>query len=450
MSLSVVILAAGKGTRMFSEQPKVLHKLADQPMLQYVIDIANELNPKNTNVIVGYKAKEVKHALTHEKVNWILQEKQLGTGDAVKYAIPNLTGEQTLILYGDVPLVKINELKKLIKIGEKGLSILTFNKINPTGYGRIVRGRTGVEAIVEEKDCSDAQKEITEVNTGIMVADTKYLINWLSLISNINSQKEYYLTDIVALAKKDNIEINTIEADSEITISGVNSKIELAKMERAIQLKKANTLMEQGVTLLDPSRTDIRGHLDCGKDVVIDVGCIFEGKVKIGKNVTIGAYSILNDCEILNDSIIKPYSHLENVKVGKKNIIGPYARLRPGTETNENVHIGNFVEIKNSKIGADTKINHLSYVGDSIVGKNVNVGAGTITCNYDGVTKHQTVIEDNVFIGSNSQLVAPVKIGAGSTIGAGTTITKNTPVNELSLSRAKQTSVPGWEKPKKN
>ena len=265
MSLSVVILAAGKGTRMFSEQPKVLHKLADQPMLQYVIDIANELNPKNTNVIVGYKAKEVKDALSREKVNWILQEKQLGTGDAVKYAIPNLTGEQTLILYGDVPLVKINELKKLIKIGEKGLSILTFNKINPTGYGRIVRGRKGVEAIVEEKDCSDAQKEITEVNTGIMVADTKHLINWLSLISNINSQKEYYLTDIVALAKKDSIKINTIKANSEITISGVNSKIELAKMERAIQLNKANTLMDQGVTLLDPSRTDIRGHLDCGK-----------------------------------------------------------------------------------------------------------------------------------------------------------------------------------------
>jgi len=450
MSLSVVILAAGEGTRMFSDQPKVLHKLADQPMLQYVIDIANELNPKNTNVIVGYKAKEVMNTLSHEKVNWILQEKQLGTGDAVKYAIPNLIGQQTLILYGDVPFVKINELKKLIKTGEKGLSILTFNKINPTGYGRIVRGINGVEAIVEEKDCSDAQKEITEVNTGIMVADTKHLINWLSLISNINSQKEYYLTDIVALAKKDSIKINTIEANSEITISGVNSKIELAKMERAIQLKKSNTLMEQGVTLLDPSRTDIRGHLDCGTDVVIDVGCIFEGKVKIGKNVTIGAYSIIKDSEILNDSIVKPYSHLDNAKVGKKNIIGPYARLRPGTETNENVHIGNFVEIKNSKIDTGSKINHLSYVGDSIVGKNVNVGAGTITCNYDGVNKHQTIIEDNVFVGSNTQLVAPVKIRAGSTIGAGSTITKNTPANKLSLSRAKQTSIPSWEKPKKS
>jgi len=273
------------------------------------------------------------------------------------------------------------QLKKLIKKGEKGLSILTFNKLNPKGYGRIIRALNDVEAIVEEKDCNDTQQRITEINTGIMVADTKHLINWLSLISNKNSQKEYYLTDIVALAKKDKIRINTLEANSEITISGVNSKIELAKMERAIQLKKTNTLMEQGVTPLDPSRTDIRGQLDCGTDVVIDVGCIFEGKVKIGKNVTIGAYSILKDCEILDDVIIKPYSHLDNAKVGKKNIIGPYARLRPGTETNDNVHIGNFVEIKNSKIGTGTKINHLSYVGDSIVGKNVNVGAGTITCN---------------------------------------------------------------------
>ena len=449
MSLSIVILAAGKGKRMFSEKPKVLHNLAGKPMLQYVIDIAKKLKAESINVIVGHKAESVEKTLSKEKVNWILQKSQLGTGDAVKHAVPKLKGEKTLILYGDVPLVDIGNLKKLIEIGSE-LGILTFNKGNPKGYGRIVREADSIEAIVEEKDCNDIQKKITEINTGIMIVNTKYLINWLSLISNKNSQKEYYLTDIVALAKKDKIKIKAYKADTEITISGINSKKELAKMEREIQLKKSEELMEQGVTLLDPSRIDVRGNLNCGSDVVVDVGCIFEGNVKIGKNVTIGAYSIIKDCEILDDSIIKPYSHLDNSKIGKKNIVGPYARLRPGTETSSNVHVGNFVEIKNSKIGAGTKINHLSYVGDSIVGNNVNVGAGTITCNYDGVNKHQTIIEDNVFIGSNSQLVAPVKIGAGSTIRAGSTITKNTPANELSLSRAKQTSIPTWEKPKKN
>ena len=356
MSLSVVILAAGKGKRMFSESPKVIHSLADKPMLQYVIDAAKKLKPENINVIIGHKAGKVKETLLHEKVNWITQKEQLGTGHAVKYAIPNLTGQQTLILYGDVPLVDITDLEKLVKIGKEGLSILTFKMSNPEGYGRIIRENNEVEEIIEEKDCNERQKKITEINTGIMAAKTENLIEWLSTISNKNSQNEYYLTDIVALAKKEKIKVDTIQANSEITISGINSKIELAKMERAIQLEKAYKLMGKGVTLLDPTRIDIRGQLEFGTDVVIDVGCIFEGKVKIGKNVSIGAYSIIKDCEILDDVTIKPYSHLDGAKIGKKNIIGPYARLRPGTETDNSVNIGNFVEIKNSKIGMGTKI----------------------------------------------------------------------------------------------
>jgi len=449
MSLSVVILAAGKGTRMFSDNPKVLHKLANQPLLQYVIDVAKSLNPENINIVVGYKSKEVISAFPNEQLNWINQKNQLGTGDAVKYAIPYLKGSKTIVLYGDVPMLQLEDLQQLIKT-EKKLGILTFNKINPTGYGRIKRIKNDIECIVEEKDCDDRERKITEINTGIICVDTNNLIKWLSMISNNNSQKEYYLTDIVSLARKEKIQISSHEANSEITITGVNSKVELAIMERALQNKKTNLLMEHGVTLLDPARTDIRGDLKCAANVEIDVGCIFEGNVQVGNNVKIGAYTHIKDSVISENTVIKPYSHIDSAKVGINNVIGPYARLRPGTDTNEDVHIGNYVEIKNSKIGAGTKINHLSYIGDSIVGRNVNVGAGTITCNYDGVNKHQTIIEDNVFVGSNSQLVAPVKIGTGSTIGAGSTITKDTPANELSLSRTKQTSIPGWEKPKKN
>jgi len=449
MTLSVVILAAGKGTRMFSEKPKVLHTLSNQPLLQYVINTAKNLKPININVVVGYKSELVEQEFSKEDINWVVQKKQLGTGDAVKYTIPFMKGSQTIVLYGDVPLIDLYDLKKLIQLSENGLGILSFDKKNPKGYGRIKRSKGLVEGIIEEKDCSETEKKITEINTGIMCIDTNKLNNWLSQITDNNSQKEYYLTDIVALAKKDNIKIVTHEAKNESTISGVNSKAELLGMEKIMKQKKNKELIEQGVKIIDSSRTEIRGSLVCGSDVEIDVGCIFEGEVKLGNNVKVGAYTHLKDSNILDNCNIKPYSNIDTSEVGMNNNIGPYARLRPGAKTNNNVNIGNFVEIKNSIVGAGSKINHLSYVGDSVVGKNVNIGAGCITCNYDGVNKHKTVIEDDVFIGSNSQLVAPLTISAGSTIGAGSTITKDTPANQLSLARSKQTSIPSWERPKK-
>jgi len=449
MTLSVVILAAGKGTRMFSEKPKVLHKLSNQPLLQYVINAAKNLKPVNINVVIGHKSELIEQEFSKEDINWVVQKVQLGTGDAVKYTAPFMEGSQTIVLYGDVPLIDINDLKKLIKASENGLGILTFDKKNPKGYGRIKRSRNEVEAIVEEKDCSKIEKKITEINTGIMCIDTTKLHNWLYEITNNNSQKEYYLTDIVALAKKDNVKIVTHEAKNESTISGINCKAELVSMEKIMKQKKISELINQGITIIDPSRTEIRGSLVCGSDVEIDVGCIFEGDIKIGDNVKVGAYTHLKDSTILDNSNIKPYSHIDKSEVGMNNNIGPYARLRPGSKTKNNVNIGNFVEIKNSTIGIGTKINHLSYVGDSQVGENVNIGAGCITCNYDGVNKHKTIIEDDVFIGSNSQLVAPLTISAGSTIGAGSTITKDTPANQLSLARSKQTSIPSWERPKK-
>ena len=449
MTLSVVILAAGKGTRMFSNKPKVLHKLSNQPLLQYVINTVKQLKPLNINVVVGYKSGEIKKKFPKDDVNWVNQTEQLGTGHAVKSATSFFKGSQIIVLYGDVPLVNIDDLKNLIKISEGGLGILTFSKEFPKGYGRIKRLKDEVIGIIEEKDCSESEKKINEINTGIMCIDSDKLKKWLSQIKNNNSQKEYYLTDIVDLAKRDNVKIHTYEAKNEITISGINSKVELIAMEKMIKQKKNNDLIEQGVNLVDPLRTEIRGTLNCGSDVEIDVGCIFEGDVKLGNNVKIGAYSHIIQSSIFDNTNVKPYSHIESSEVGDNNNIGPYARLRPGAKTKENVNIGNFVEIKNSKIGRGTKINHLSYVGDSEVGENVNIGAGCITCNYDGVNKHKTIIENDVFVGSNSQLVAPLTISAGSTIGAGSTITKDTPANQLSLSRSKQTSIPSWERPKK-
>lgn len=449
MTLSVVILAAGKGTRMFSEKPKVLHQLSNQPLLQYVINAAKKLSPLNINVVIGYESELIKQEFSKENINWVIQKEQLGTGDAVKYTTPFLEGSQTIVLYGDVPLVNINDLKKLLKISENKLGILTFDKENPKGYGRIKRIEDEVVEIVEDKDCSEVEKKIKEINTGIMCIDTSRLIQWLSKIKNNNSQKEYYLTDIVDLAKKDRIKIETYKAKDESTISGINSKVELIAMEKMMKEKKNAELIAQGVVIIDSSRTEIRGSLTCGSDVEIDVGCIFEGDVKLGNNVKVGAYTHIKQSTILDDTTIKPYSHIDTSEVGQKNNIGPYARLRPGAKTKNNVNIGNFVEIKNSEIGSGTKINHLSYVGDSEVGENVNIGAGCITCNYDGLNKHKTIIEDDVFIGSNSQLVAPLTIGMGSTIGAGSTITKDTPANQLTLSRPKQTNIPNWERPKK-
>ena len=449
MSLNVVILAAGKGTRMHSDKPKVLQPLSNKSILQHVLDTSNLLQTNNIIIVTGYKSDLIKTSISDPKISWRLQDKQLGTGHAVKQSIPDLSNEKTLILYGDVPLIEKSDLQKLIKAADSGLAVMTFIKDNPYGYGRIERRQGKVHAIIEEKDSTEEQRKITEINTGIMAVNTKYLISWLGKLNNENSQNEYYLTDIVKLAVKDGIIISSHTAKNELSITGVNSKKELAFIERGFQLKKAEELMSKGVTLIDPNRIDIRGELICGKEVSIDIGCVFEGKVTLGNNVQVKPYSIIKDSYIAENTTIEPFSYIDSSKVGPACRIGPYARLRPGSILEGSAHIGNFVEIKNSAINFGTKINHLSYIGDSEIGKNVNIGAGTITCNYDGINKHKTIIEDNVFVGSDTQIVAPLKIGKGATIGAGSTITKDVPEENLTLSRSQQKTISGWVKPEK-
>ncbi|MEN9750899.1 MAG: fused N-acetyl glucosamine-phosphate uridyltransferase [Pseudomonadota bacterium] len=450
MSLSIVILAAGKGTRMRSDLPKVLQPLAHKPLLGYVIDASMSFNPKQLIVVYGYGGDQVQKTFPSPNIQWAEQKEQLGTGHAVQQAIPFIKDEgSTLILYGDVPLIDQETIQRLIKKGQKNLAVLTYSKEDPKGYGRIVRKDDRIQKIVEEKDCDASQKNIKEINTGIMCAPNHLLKNWLGRLNNQNAQKEYYLTDIVGLSIEDNIEVLSESADNEVSITGINSKSELATMERNYQLMTAKKLMEEGVTLIDPSRIDIRGEVTVGQDVTIDVGCIFEGKVHLGNHVKIAAYSHIKDSTIGDHTSIEPYSHIVESTVGTHCRIGPFARLRPGTKLQNQVHIGNFVEIKNSEVNDETNINHLSYVGDSLVGKSVNIGAGTITCNYDGANKHPTTIEDDVFIGSNTALVAPIKIGKGATIAAGSTITKDAPPGDLTVSRSKQTSISGWTKPTK-
>ncbi len=449
MSLNVVILAAGKGTRMHSDKPKVLQPLSNKSILQHVLDTSNLLQTNNIIIVTGYKSDLIKTSISDPKISWRLQDKQLGTGHAVKQSIPDLSNEKTLILYGDVPLIEKSDLQKLIKAADSGLAVMTFIKDNPYGYGRIERRQGKIHAIIEEKDSTEEQRKITEINTGIMAVNTKYLISWLGKLNNENSQNEYYLTDIVKLAVKDGIIISSHTAKNELSITGVNSKKELAFIERGFQLKKAEELMSKGVTLIDPNRIDIRGELICGKEVSIDIGCVFEGKVTLGNNVQVKPYSIIKDSYIAENTTIEPFSYIDSSKVGPACRIGPYARLRPGSILEGSAHIGNFVEIKNSAINFGTKINHLSYIGDSEIGKNVNIGAGTITCNYDGINKHKTIIEDNVFVGSDTQIVAPLKIGKGATIGAGSTITKDVPEENLTLSRSQQKTISGWVKPEK-
>ena len=449
MTLSIVILAAGKGTRMNSQLPKVLQPLAGKPILQYVLDTTHSLQPNNISIVAGHKSEMLRDVITDKNISWRIQDTQLGTGHAVIQAIPDLKSDKTLILYGDVPLIKKADLQSLVQKSDTGLAVMTHIKNDASGYGRILREDNKIQGIIEDKDCNEEQKKIKEINTGILAADTKYLKQWLSRLTNENAQKEYYLTDIVKFAVDDNIKVSSHEVDEEISISGVNSKKELAYIERGLQLKKAEDLMNTGVTIIDPSRIDIRGQLKCGQDVTIDVGCIFEGNVNLGNNVHIKAYSFLKDTDIDENTVIEAYSHIDSSKVGLFCRVGPFARLRPGTVIDDEVHIGNYVEIKNSLIDKGTKINHLSYIGDSEIGKNVNIGAGTITCNYDGVDKHKTVIEDDVFVGSNTQIVAPLKIGKGATIGAGSTITKDVPKNDLTLSRPQQKTISGWVKPEK-
>ena len=449
MSLNVVILAAGKGTRMHSNFPKVLQPLAKKSLIEHVLDTSKSLKPSAITIVTGYKSDLIKSAILDDSILWRFQGEQLGTGHAVKQAIPDLNNDKTLILYGDVPLIKISDLQELVKKADSGLALMTFIKSSPQGYGRIIRNGSKIIEIVEEKDSTDEQKKITEINTGIMAVKTTNLICWLGKLTNKNSQKEFYLTDIVKFAVKDGVSVSSHTAMNELSIIGVNSKKELAFIERGFQMNKAEALLEEGVTLMDPKRIDIRGEVKCGKDVTIDVGCIFEGTVNLADNVYVKPYCFIKDSDIKENTIIEAYSHIDSSKVGASSRIGPYARLRPGTALENNVHIGNFVEIKNADIAENSKVNHLSYIGDSDIGKNVNVGAGTITCNYDGVNKHRTIVEDEVFIGSNSQLVAPVKIGRGSTVGAGSTITKDIPEHQLSISRSKQINIKGWKKPSK-
>ena len=448
--LNIVILAAGKGTRMYSDKPKVLHELAGKPLVQHVLDCASALQPQQVCVVYGHGGEAVPQAMQQYPAKFVIQQPQLGTGHAVQQAMPHLADDsRTMVLYGDVPLIQHNTLHQMQQAGE-GLVLLTVNLSNPAGYGRIVRDAQGdVQSIVEEKDASPEQREIREVNTGILIAPTKMLRGWLAKLQNNNSQGEYYLTDIVSMAVQQGVAVHTVQPAHEWEIHGINSKSQLMVLERTWQLVEASRLLVQGVTLADASRIDVRGKLSCGRDVEIDVGCIFEGDVTLGDNVRVGAYSVIRNSTIAAGTNIAPYSHIDGSEVGADCHIGPYARLRPGTRLHDEVHIGNFVEVKNSEIAANSKANHLSYIGDSTVGSRVNIGAGTITCNYDGANKHRTVIEDDVFIGSNSQLVAPVTIGKGATIGAGSTITSDAPPGELTLARGKQVTVAGWKRPVK-
>jgi bifunctional UDP-N-acetylglucosamine pyrophosphorylase/glucosamine-1-phosphate N-acetyltransferase len=455
--LNVVILAAGQGKRMHSDLPKVLHPLAGKPLLGHVIDTAREIGAQQICVVYGHGGERVREALDAPDLTWALQEPQLGTGHAVLQALPHLAVAVspaptfTLVLYGDVPLTRASTLRRLIEAaGNNSLALLTAHLDNPRGYGRIVRVAGKVTRIVEEKDADDAERSITEINTGILVAPTAALARWLPGLGNRNAQGEYYLTDIVALAVAEGMPVVTAHPDAAWETEGVNSKVQLAALERVHQCNVAAALLEAGVTLADPARIDVRGELLCGRDVAIDVNCVFEGRVELAERVSIGPNCVLKNCRIGSGAKIAPFCHIEDAVVGAESIVGPYARLRPGTELGRDVHIGNFVEVKNSSIADHSKANHLAYIGDATIGSRVNVGAGTITCNYDGANKFRTVIGDDAFIGSDTQLVAPVTVGRGATLGAGTTLTRDAPPDQLTVSRARQMSIPGWKRPVKN
>lgn len=449
--MNVVILAAGMGKRMQSDLPKVLHALAGKPLLLHVIDTARSISPQRCCVVYGHGGDLVPQQLAADDLHFALQEPQLGTGHAVTQALPVLDDTQpTLVLYGDVPLTTSATLQKLVAAaGKDKLAVLTVDLDDPTGYGRIVREKNKIVRIVEQKDANETERLIHEVNTGILIAPTIHLKNWLAKLSNNNAQGEYYLTDIIANAVADGVTVTSSQPAHAWETLGVNSKVQLAELERIHQHNIAHALLEQGVTLMDPARIDVRGELHCGRDVVIDVGCVFEGKVELEDGVTISANCVIKNTRIAKGTLIKAFCHLENCVIGEAAEIGPYARLRPGTTLADHVHIGNFVEVKNSQFGSKSKANHLAYVGDATVGERVNIGAGTITCNYDGANKHCTIIEDDAFIGSDSQLVAPVTVGKGATLGAGTTLTKDAPANSLTVSRSKQISIADWQRPVK-
>ena len=455
MSLSVVILAAGKGTRMRSSLPKVLHPVAEKPMVGHVIDAARQVNAENIYLVYGFGGEVLKANLTQhntgDDLTFVEQAEQLGTGHAVDMASPFLKDdEDVLVLYGDVPLTKVSTLESLIEAKpENGMGLLTVHLANPTGYGRIIRKDNVVVGIVEQKDANPAQLAVNECNTGILLANGGDLKRWLSNLSNDNAQGEYYLTDIIAACHAEGKTIATAHPDSEIEVEGANNRVQLANLERAYQLRKAEELMIAGASLRDPNRIDIRGNVTVGQEVVIDINCIFEGEVTIADNAKIGANCILINSVIGKGAVIKPNSIIENAVIGELASAGPFARIRPGSVLARDAHVGNFVEMKKSTLGEGSKAGHLSYLGDTEVGKGANIGAGTITCNYDGVNKFTTIIGDGAFIGSNASLVAPVTIGHGATTGAGSTISKDVAESELSVARAKQRNISGWERPVK-
>lgn len=450
--LNVVILAAGKGTRMKSDLPKVMHPLAGKPLLQHVLASAEGLSPERICVVYGHGGEVLPRAIGREDLIWARQEPQLGTGHAVQQALPHLdAGACCLILYGDVPLTRAETLREMTMIAREGaVALLTVRLADPAGYGRIVRDARGqVSRIVEHKDASAEELAIDEVNTGILCLPAGKLAGWLGRLRNDNAQGEFYLTDIIGMAASEGEQVIPCHPSAEWEVLGINSRMQLAELERRHQKTIAETLMAQGVTLIDPARLDVRGELACGRDVLLDINVVVEGRVTLGDGVRVGANCVLRDIDVAQNVEIKPFCHIEGATIGARAVIGPYARIRPGTVLAEESHIGNFVELKNTQVGFNSKINHLSYVGDASVGRKVNIGAGTITCNYDGANKHRTVIEDEAFIGSDTQLVAPVTVGRGATLGAGTTLTRDAPAGQLTLSRAKQLSLPGWRRPTK-
>ncbi len=451
--LEVIILAAGQGTRMRSALPKVLHPLAGKPLLGHVLDTAQQLEPTGVHVVYGHGGKQVIDALEDQPVHWAEQAEQLGTGHAVAAALPEVAEEATaLILYGDVPLIGRDTLRRLVDaVAGEHLVLLTAVLDDPHGYGRIIRDHEGrVQRIVEQKDASAEERAVHEINTGMMAMPAARLKDWLGRIDNDNAQGEYYLTDIIAIARSDGVAVEAVVDDDLEEILGVNDRAQLAALERIYQRRRAQELMHAGTTLTDPGRFDLRGTLSVGRDVSIDVNVVIEGEVSLGDNVTIGANCVLRDAVIGEGTTVEPMTLIEQAQIGPRCQIGPFARIRPGTEMAEKAKVGNFVEVKKSRIGAGSKVNHLSYIGDTTMGSGVNIGAGTITCNYDGANKHQTVIGDGVFIGSDTQLVAPVEVADGATVGAGSTITKDAPADELTLSRSKQLTIKGWKRPTRN
>jgi bifunctional UDP-N-acetylglucosamine pyrophosphorylase / glucosamine-1-phosphate N-acetyltransferase len=451
VAVSIIILAAGQGKRMRSALPKVLQPLAGRPLLQHVVDTSLNVGAEDICVIYGHGGDVVPAAFEGQDLRWALQAEQLGTGHAVQQAMPDTPdSNQALVLYGDVPLLRPQTLTGMLGIcGDDECAVLTVEVDDPLGYGRIIRDGNRVARSVEEKDASEAERAITEINTGVMVCPAGRLKGWLGRLNNDNKQGEYYLTDVIALAAGDGCVVHGVEADSWMEVMGINDKKQLAEAERALQARLVDDLMAKGVGFSDPARVDIRGNLSCGKDVFIDVNAVFEGDVSLGDNVKVESNNVVRDSQIGSGTVVHSNCHIVGATTGADCEIGPFARLRPGAELADDVKIGNFVEIKKSTIASGSKANHLTYIGDSDIGKNVNVGAGTITCNYDGSDKHRTTIGDNAFIGSGVELVAPVDIGAGATIGAGSTISKSAPADKLTIERAKQATILGWKRPKR-